>query len=159
MKDELSRIYFDGQPVRLLGDEARPPLSRVVRAGGKVPGQTDIHVLASPKAATGHPLADEEILDRTVEPMKPIYLRSVPKPDAQPAPMSNVDPVIAQLGKEPRPPPASDDTDATPGRAEAQAFAEAEAEERQEEARGQEDAMQDEAEALQDEADDRESNG
>ena len=101
MKDALSRIYFDDLPVKLLGDESRPPLDRIVRAGGKIPGQVDVLVLTSPQDQKGHVLAPGEIIDRTVEPTKPIYLRSVPKPMQGPAPMANRDAVISQLGRDP----------------------------------------------------------
>ena len=128
MKDALSRIYFDDLPVKLLGDEPRPPLDRIVRAGGKLPGRVDVVVLASPKDETGHVLAPGEIIDRTVEPTKPIYLRSVPKT------------VDARMRK----------------RAEVQALAEAEAEERQEEDREQESSMQDEQEDMEQSQEDEE---
>ncbi|MEK6976237.1 MAG: hypothetical protein AABY18_07835 [Candidatus Thermoplasmatota archaeon] len=166
MKDELSRIYFDDLPVRLLGDEARPPLSRIVRAGGKVPGRVDVLVLASPQDLLGHPLAAEEIIDRTVEPTKPIYLRSVPKANASspppatlPSPISNVDPVIAQLGVEPRyrtpvAPSQMGTTTTADADDKALALAEAEAEQRQEEDREQDGSQQDDQDDERDARDD-----
>lgn len=178
MKDALSRIYFDDLPVKLLGDESRPPLERIVRAGGKVPGHVDVIVLASPKDEKGHVLAPSEIIDRTVEPAKPIYLRSVPKaepfeeldapvkpvvltsrapvpdvPATPMAPLEGVDPVISQLGVD----PAERLAALRRKRAEDQARAESEAEERQEEDREQESALQDEDDDLRDSMEDKES--
>lgn len=179
MKDALSRIYFDDLPVKLLGDESRPPLDRIVRAGGKVPGHVDVIVLSSPKAKTGPVLAPGEIIDRTVEPAKPIYLRSVPRPEpkagpvgvadapvnpifltsrspasasvapAKPmAPLDNADPVISQLGVDPKDRAARRHEATRLRRAEEQAAAEAEAAQRQEEEREQESALQDEDDDL-----------
>ena len=163
MKDALSRIYFDDIPVKLLGDEARPPLDRIVRAGGKVPADVDVIVLTKPKDRTGQRLPDGEIIDRTVEPGKPIYLRSVKKRTLDPAgdqPL-NIDPVIAQLGLAPR--LAPDDPFAAALRqskqADRQAIAEAEAEERKEEDREQDDNLQDEQEDLRQSDEDRDTQG
>jgi hypothetical protein len=181
MKDALSRIYFDDLPVKLLGDESRPPLERIVRAGGKVPSQVDVLVLASPKDKKGHVLAPGEIIDRTVEPAKPIYLRSVLKAPplgvaetpvdpvvltaGQPAPevapvvplASNVDPVISQLGVDPAEHLAARKAAAQVRRLDDQA--KAEAEERQEEDREQESALQDEDDDLRQEQEDKEAEG
>lgn len=184
MKDALSRIYFDDLPVKLLGDESRPPLDRIVRAGGKVPGRVDVLVLQSPDDRKGHVLAPGEIIDRTVEPAKPIYLRSVPR--AKPAeaqagavapvvltsraprppsfagapplaPTAGGDPVIAQLGADPAERLAAVKKAERLRREEQQATAEAEAGERQEEDREQESALQDEDDDLRDSQDDQAS--
>lgn len=186
MKDALSRIYFDDLPVKLLGDESRPPLDRIVRAGGKVPGHVDVLVLESPQDKKGHVLAPGEIIDRTVEPAKPIYLRSVPKPHPLEPLAAPVDPVVLTS----RAPPTTPAAGADPGspvapmaplddvdpvisqlgvdpaerlaalrlrRAEDQAAAEAEAEERKEEDREQESALQDEDDDLRDSLEDKDS--
>lgn len=79
MKEQLSKVYFDDKPVVLMGDESRPRLSRIVRAGGKRPDHVDVLVLNSPADMIGQRVAPNEIIDRTAEPTKPIYLRSVPK--------------------------------------------------------------------------------
>jgi hypothetical protein len=123
-KEKLSRVYLDDYPITLMGDEAMPPLSRIVRAGGKLPDRVDVLYLTSPGDRKGHLVAPEEIIDRTAEPRRPIYLRTIPRDDAKPimtadpvppptdpsqpsmasstrGSMPNVDPVIAQLGQEP----------------------------------------------------------
>jgi hypothetical protein len=84
MKSQLSRVYFDGQPVTLMGDEAAPPLSRIIRAGGKAPKDVDVLYLTSPADSVGHIVGAEEIIDRSAEPTRPIYLRSVPKGSRKP---------------------------------------------------------------------------
>lgn len=174
MKDEFSPIYFDGQPIKLLGDEARPPLSRIVRAGGHMPGRVDVQVLSSPKDLSGHLLPPGEVIDRTVEPSKPIYLRSVPRAEAPAKATPKGDPVINQLGTEPRyltevkatepagagvaarvGPPIADAEAMAVADAEATAVAEAAAEERQEEDREQEGQAQDDAEDEDDAREDR----
>ncbi|MFA5944164.1 MAG: hypothetical protein WC876_06835 [Candidatus Thermoplasmatota archaeon] len=197
MKEALSRVFLDDYPITLMGDEAVPPLSRIVRAGGKHPDRVDVVYLTSPSDLTGHPVGPDELIDRTAEPTRPIYLRTHPRtlrpistvhpepsarglrsdpvsPSIAGNPMPNVDPVIAQLGQAPkgtRPPheegvfrspmssmpakaPAALDTNdaaaiarRSPG-IEALADAEADAEQRQEDERNQEDALQDEQEAL-----------
>lgn len=128
MTERLSRVYLDNYPVTLMGDEAAPPLSRIVRAGGKRPDYVDVLLLASPSDMEGRPLAPEEVIDRSAEPTRPIYLRTIPhdvKPiyTARPGPdlprlqerksvapasaKPDRDPVIEQLGARPvgdRPP-------------------------------------------------------
>ncbi len=176
MKNEFSPVYLDDAPVTLMGDEARPPLSRIVRAGGKRPSRVDIVVLASRSDKLGHALDPEEIIDRTAEPTKPIYLRSAPKPGLPPPSTANdsevvaewsfipgagltlsrsvgtptmkpnADRVIAQLGADPLVPEVTPKVLRETRRAEAQATAEAGAEERQEEDREQADNLQDEKE-------------
>lgn len=208
MKERLSRVFLDGYPITLMGDEAVPPLSRIVRAGGKHPDRVDVLYLTSPSDLQGRAVAPDELIDRTVEPTRPIYLRTAPRdvrpihtvhpePDVLPASsdplflkpkglMSNVDPVIAQLGRDPPPPavparppheegvfrsPSSTGAAAvneastgSPERAgpsatgmESLADAEAAAEQRQEDERNQEDALQDEQEELSDAEDDADS--
>lgn len=125
MKERLSRVFLDGYPITLMGDEAVPPLWRIVRAGGKHPDRVDVLYLTSPNDLRGRPVSGEELIDRTVEPARPIYLRSVPRdvrpiytvhdepadpwtasdaPSSTPkGPMANADPVIAQLGRDPSP--------------------------------------------------------
>ena len=119
MKERLSRVYLDDYPVTLMGDEAAPPLSRIVRAGGKRPDYVDVVLLASPSDMEGRSIDLKEIIDRAAEPTRPIYLRTIPhdvkpiytadpghalsRPDVRraiaPDPARpDVDPVIAQLG-------------------------------------------------------------
>ena len=118
-KENLSRVYLDDYPITLMGDEATPPLSRIIRAGGKKPDRVDVIYLTSPADRKGRAVDPETIIDRTAEPTRPIYLRTLPKakpvltadrpetalsgpdpsvPLTSRAPMANVDPVIAQLG-------------------------------------------------------------
>jgi hypothetical protein len=206
-KENLSRVYLDDYPITLMGDEAAPPLSRIIRAGGKKPDRVDVVYLTSPADRKGLPVDPETIIDRTAEPTRPIYLRTLPKakqvltadrpdprsiPDLPSAPtsrdpMPNLDPVISQLGgarvADPadlfheeavfRSPTQVAEADAatiaslraaTVARAArlanakaAQATAEGEAEQRQEDERNQEDALQDEEEALQDADEDAET--
>ena len=141
-------------------------------------------------------MQSDEVIDRASEPTRPIYLRTVPRegkpirtvtdddpwppdPPAGPTsrdPMPNLDPVIAQLGQEPRPPhvegvfrsPSQAFPDAASApvvpkvlrrrkRAATLADAEAEAEQRQEDERNQEDALQDDEEAERQAGEDAES--
>lgn len=119
-KERLSKVYLDDYPVTLMGDEAQPPLERIVRAGGKDPDRVDVVYLTSPADRRGRAVDPAEIVDRTAEPTRPIYLRSVPKPEGKPirtarsdleadalnagfGPMGGApgaDPVISQLGRE-----------------------------------------------------------
>lgn len=118
-RERLSRVYLDDYPVTLMGDEAQPPLSRIVRAGGKDPSDVEVVYLTSPADRHGRRVGPDEIIDRSAEPTRPIYLRSVPRPHGPPAglrdlarptgddvrrlggAMPNVDPVVAQLGRDP----------------------------------------------------------
>lgn len=119
-KERLSKVYLDDYPVTLMGDEAQPPLERIVRAGGKDPGRVDVVYLTSPADRKGRVVDPAEIVDRTAEPTRPIYLRSIPKPEGKPittghperepdepgsgfGPMGGApgaDPVISQLGRD-----------------------------------------------------------
>jgi hypothetical protein len=82
-KERLSNVYLDDYPVTLMGDEAQPPLWRIGRAGGKDPGRVDVVYLTSPRDRIGRVVQPSEIVDRTAEPARPIYLRSVPKVDTK----------------------------------------------------------------------------
>jgi hypothetical protein len=194
-KPRLSRVYLDGVPVTLMGDEATPELSRIIRAGGKRPDRVDVVYLTSPADRQGRRVHVDEVIDRAAEPTRPIYLRTVPRegkpirtvseddpwPPDTPAeltprdPMPNLDPVIAQLGQEPRHPHVegvfrspSQTAPAEPApvvpkvlrrrkRSATLADAEAEAEQRREDERNQEDALQDEEEAEREADEDAES--
>ena len=184
MKERLSKVYLDDYPITLMGDEATPPLSRIVRAGGKRPDDVDVVFLTSPSDGQGRPVEADEIIDRAAEPTRPIYLRTIARegkpihtadpghalsrPDVQKALgvtslKPDVDPVIAQLGgpasAEPlRPVDRGTHEEAvfrSPSQL-AQLEAESEAEQRKEDERNQEDALQDEQEARQ-QADEDES--
>lgn len=117
-KENLSRVYLDDYPITLMGDEATPPLSRIIRAGGKKPDRVDVIYLTSPADRKGRAVDPETIIDRTAEPTRPIYLRTVPKEKPvmtadRPDPLlvrdppsapgmrdtaPDVDPVISRLG-------------------------------------------------------------
>ncbi|HUR62226.1 MAG TPA: hypothetical protein VM286_07690 [Candidatus Thermoplasmatota archaeon] len=73
----LAPIYLDNQPVSLLGDP-RPQVAKVVAAMGKHPERFDVRRLDSP-AGSGLLVDLEDILDRTAEPTKPIYLTTIEK--------------------------------------------------------------------------------
>jgi hypothetical protein len=195
-KPRLSRVYLDDVPITLMGDEATPELSRIIRAGGKRPDRVDVVYLTSPADRKGRLVHSDEVIDRAAEPTRPIYLRTVPRegkpirtvtdddpwPPDPPSeltsrdPMPNLDPVIAQLGQEPRQPhvegvfrspsqhsPATKPASVVPKvlrrrkRAATLADAEAEAEQRREDERNQEDALQDEEEAEREAGEDAES--
>lgn len=92
----LATVYLDNASVGLMGDP-RPTVSKIVVAGGKQPER--VRVVRTPTSADqkGKPVGMEDIIDRTVAPTEPIYLRSRPNaisvdvPDRPvPAPGSSV---------------------------------------------------------------------
>ncbi|MHB8632905.1 MAG: hypothetical protein ACYDBQ_02895 [Thermoplasmatota archaeon] len=159
MTDELSALYLDNMPVKLLGDESRPRLERIVRAVGKKPDHIEVRLLTSAGDSTGRVVEAAEIIDRTLAPDRPIYLRSMPKPSPgkPPGPEPDDDPDHREPEE-----PAHPVRGAPPSRqtmlAVRQAEAEAEAEERQEEAREEEGVLQDDEEAF-DDSDENEISG
>lgn len=74
----LAPVYLDNQPVRLMGDPS-PQVAKVIAAMGKHPERFDVRRLDSPLDAPGNVVDLEDILDRTAEPTKPIYLTTVEK--------------------------------------------------------------------------------
>lgn len=181
MNDQLAPVYLNNAPISLLGDEARPPLSRIVLAGGQRPRDVEVQWLTSAKDTQGRPVAQEEIVDRTTDPTTPIYLRSIPKAKLRSVVAARPKgPALGPLQTSPSGPdsesfnhnaaPLSDrarlrDDSRKPHhsrfgrevqRAESEAAAEAEAEQRQEEQRGAQDELQDETEDLDHEFEDRE---
>lgn len=118
MKNEFSPVYLDDVPITLMGNEARPRLSRIVQAGGKRPDDVVVRWLMSSSDPTGRVLDPQEIIDRTVEPTQAIYLWSVSRPGRDPTAGSTAaegvapgvaptaeqaDRVIASPGMTPRP--------------------------------------------------------
>ena len=181
MTPEYARIFVNDVPVNLLGDEARPRLSRVLQASGLKPAEVEVHRLRSSSDPTGPLVAADEILDRLSDPTTPIYLWSTAKAPADRAALvAQGDRIVAQLGRQPRgapttepvpganpAPPSAEDLELLDGdlpvkpilfrgekRAQQQAAAEAEAEQRQEDQRELEGIEQDEAEAMDDARDD-----
>lgn len=166
MKHRLSRVFLDGRPVALRADDIAPTLARIVSVGGKQPETVEVHYLLSPRDRRGHVIGTTEILDRAAEPTRPIYLLSIPKGGANPTVKTRQavlsgDPVISQLGKEPRehepgvfrspsqglPFASPSGTSSAARNAAALAAAEAEAQERQEADRNHDDSLMEEQEA------------
>ncbi|HUR24442.1 MAG TPA: hypothetical protein VM327_00315 [Candidatus Thermoplasmatota archaeon] len=71
----LAPVYLDDQPITL--QDAQPKVSAILSAGGK-PETTDVKWLQQPNTQ-GKALRSEEVLDRTTDPSKPIYLTSTSK--------------------------------------------------------------------------------
>lgn len=71
--ENLAPIYLDNQPITL--KDPKPKLSAVLSASGKT-DVTDVKWLQFQPNTPGKTLRAEEVLDRTSEPNKPIYLTS-----------------------------------------------------------------------------------
>lgn len=71
MNDNLAPVFLDNKPVSL--KDPKPKLSAILSASGH-PETTDVKWLQF--NAAGKPLRSEEVLDRTTDPSKPIYLTS-----------------------------------------------------------------------------------
>lgn len=69
----LAPLFLDDQPVPLT--DAKPQLHAILDAAGK-PEATQVQWLSSPSATKGRMLRAEEVVDRTAQPTKPIYLTS-----------------------------------------------------------------------------------
>ena len=93
----LAPVFLDDQPVGLMGDP-RPRVAKVVLAGGKRPESVRVLRGTSRDDKDAQPVALEDILDRTVEPTVPIYLRSIAKVRSGPA--------LTNIPSLPVPPPA-----------------------------------------------------
>ena len=72
----LAPVYLDNKPITL--KDARPKVSAILSASGK-PETTDVKWLQFQPNSQGKALRGEEVLDRTTDPTKPIYLTSTPK--------------------------------------------------------------------------------
>jgi hypothetical protein len=77
MPPTLAPVYLDNQPVSLMGDP-RPHVAKVVAAMGKHPERFDVRRLDSP-TDSGNVVDLEDVIDRTTEPTKAIYLTTVEK--------------------------------------------------------------------------------
>ena len=71
--EKLAPVFLDNKPVSL--NDPRPKVSAVLTAGGK-PETTDVKWLKFQTDTSGKSLRGEEILDRTADPAKAIYLTS-----------------------------------------------------------------------------------
>jgi hypothetical protein len=76
MTDNLAPVYLDNKPINL--KDPKPKVSAVLSAGGK-PEATDVKWLQFQPNSPGKTLRGEEVLDRTTDPSKPIYLTSMAK--------------------------------------------------------------------------------
>lgn len=87
----LATVYLDNASVGLMGDP-RPLVSKIVVAGGKHPGSVQVLRSRSATDTKGTPLRMDEVIDRTAEPTRAIYLRSRPSPaKVGPGPMRAAD--------------------------------------------------------------------
>jgi len=72
----LAPVYLDNKPISL--KDAKPKVSAILSAMGK-PETTDVKWLQFQPNSQGKALRSEEVLDRTTDPGKPIYLTSTAK--------------------------------------------------------------------------------
>ncbi|MHB1261111.1 MAG: hypothetical protein ACYC2H_05285 [Thermoplasmatota archaeon] len=77
----LATIYLDNAPIGLMGDP-KPRVSKIIAASGKRPENLQVLRALSPTDLRGRPVQFDDIIDRTAEPTKPIYLTSKPSPPA-----------------------------------------------------------------------------
>lgn len=73
----LATVYLDNAPIGLMGDP-KPRVSKIVAAGGKRPEDLQVLRALSATDLRGKPVQLEDIIDRTAEPARPIYLTSKP---------------------------------------------------------------------------------
>lgn len=73
----LSTVYFDKQRIGLMGDP-RPAVAKVVAAAGHSPEAVQVVRSRSPDSA-GTPVRLDDVVDRTADPTKAIYLSAKPK--------------------------------------------------------------------------------
>lgn len=73
----LATVYLDDASVGLMGDP-RPRVSKILAAGGKQPGTVQVVRTQSAHDKKGEAVGMEDVIDRTLEPTRPIYLRSRP---------------------------------------------------------------------------------
>ncbi len=81
----LSTIYLDNQAISLMGDPF-PPVAKILAAGGRAQAGVRVERIQSALALRGTPVRLEDIIDRTAEPTKAIYLTCRPDgPETAPA--------------------------------------------------------------------------
>lgn len=78
----LATVYLDNESIGLMGDPM-PRVSKIVAAGGRRPESVQVLRAQSATDQRGTPLKLEDVIDRTAEPARPIYLTS--KPSGKPA--------------------------------------------------------------------------
>lgn len=76
----LAPVFLDNKPISL--EDPKPKVSAILSASGQ-PETTDVKWLQFQPNTQGKALRGEEVLDRTADPSKPIYLTSTPKGGAQ----------------------------------------------------------------------------
>jgi hypothetical protein len=74
--DKLAPVYLDNKPVNL--KDPKPRVSAILSASGK-PETTAVKRLQVETNPQGRSLRSEEVVDRTTDPSKPIYLTSTAK--------------------------------------------------------------------------------
>jgi hypothetical protein len=74
--DKLAPVFLDNKPITL--NDPKPKVSAILSASGK-PETTDVKWLQFQPNSQGKALRGEEVLDRTTDPSKPIYLTSTAK--------------------------------------------------------------------------------
>lgn len=72
----LSTVYLDHERIGLMGDP-RPFVAKIVAAAGR-PIDVQVMRTRAPDDMRGVPLQLDDIIDRTADPAKPIYLMSKP---------------------------------------------------------------------------------
>ena len=73
----LATVYLDNEAIGLMGDPT-PRVSKIVAAGGKRPDSVQVLRALSPTDQRGKPVQLDDVIDRTAEPTRPIYLTSKP---------------------------------------------------------------------------------
>jgi len=71
--EKIAKVYLDNQPISLL--DPRPMVSSILFSCGK-PESSTVQLLESRTDVKGKALRPEEVVDRTADPTKPIYLTS-----------------------------------------------------------------------------------
>lgn len=71
----LSQVFLDNKPVHLL-DDPRPQVAAIVSATGNRPTGLEVSRVASPTDAKRTHLHLHDVIDRTENPVQPIYLVS-----------------------------------------------------------------------------------
>jgi hypothetical protein len=112
----LATVYLDNANVGLMGDP-RPRVSKIVAASGRHPSTVRVIRTQSSSDQKGTPVSMEDIIDRTAEPTRPIYLLSRPNAvpievPEKPAPSSSTFiefPSSQETGRKPLGDPLADD--------------------------------------------------
>lgn len=107
MNDNLAPVYLDNKPVSL--KDPKPKVSAILSASGR-PEATDVKWLQFQPNTPGKTLRGEEVLDRTTDPTKPIYLTSAKPQWAAGAAGTEAKPKEGEAGFTPRIAPAFGET-------------------------------------------------